>query len=738
MIERGGTSTVRARLARLASLAQVEPEERALAGAVNGVLYVLGGLTLASFTVLPGISHAHPVTVLITAAVAFGWGACSLVLVDWRRARGWVFHLATLGGLVVVGVAVAASGGATSPACMYLFFSVLFAAYFYRRPVAIAYIVTCAVVSALPILYDGRARHDVFLGQLVIAVAGYVGLGGAIIAGKTLMWRLRHRAEQLAAEQGSLRRVATAVVGGEPPDRIYHLAAEESARLLGSGSAGILRVEGEHQAVVMGSWADHDGGTYVPGTAIQIVPDGTVGRALATNKPVRVEKHDPDSGIAQLGYSSSIVAPVRVGGRTWGVLAVAAAEPVRLSEKDEQRLVAFGDLLAASIASIEDRAKLADQAASDPLTGVANHRTLQQRLTAEVARAVRHGEPLSVAVLDIDNFKQLNDSGGHETGDEVLMRVARCLKKLARTGDTLGRVGGDEFAWILPETSREQALVAVERARKVIATAAPEPFRISVSAGICDTEVTDDPAQLIRLADGALYWSKAHGRDQCWVYDPNVVAELSAQERAERLERSQALLGLRALARAIDAKDPATREHSERVAHLVGKLARARGWCPERTMLLTEAALVHDVGKIGVPDAVLCKTEPLTPEDWAQITDHAELSARIVEGVLAPEQVEWIRTHHERPDGNGYPDGLGADEISEGAALLALADAFDVMTISRPYSVPKAMEDALAESESLIGLQFTQEAVAALTQVHDAGELAPHEGAGAAVAGGAA
>src|SRR5207248_9524203 len=141
-----------------------------------------------------------------------------------------------------------------------------------------------------------------------------------------------------------------------------------------------------------------------------------------------------------------------------------------------------------------------------------------------------------------------------------------------------------------------------------------------------------DPAELVHLADGALYWSKAHGRNQSWIYDPSVINELSAQERAERLERSQALLGLRALARAIDAKDPATREHSERVAALAGKLARTAGWSLERAMLLTEAALVHDVGKIGVPDALLRKAGPLSDDERAQIRSHAELSTRIVEG----------------------------------------------------------------------------------------------------------
>jgi diguanylate cyclase (GGDEF)-like protein/putative nucleotidyltransferase with HDIG domain len=650
-----------------------------------------------------------------------------MLLIHWGKSSRSQIHFSILLAFAATAVAVASTGGATSPAWLYLLFTAVAVAYFFPRPIAMAYIGCCIAVHALPLLYDPRAVHTAFLGRLLIATAGYLGMGGAISAGKALMVDLRARAEQLADEQGSLRRVATAVVGGESTERIYELVAIEAGALLRAGAAGILRVDSDCKATVMGSWADHEGGRYEPGRVIDIRPGSDVEQAIALNLPIRVGDHGPDTPVGRLGYEASIVTPIHVAGKIWGVLAVAAADPSALSGDDEQRLMQFGDLLATAIASIEDRAKLADQAASDPLTSLANHRTLQQRLNGEVARAVRHGEALSVAVLDIDHFKQINDNAGHEAGDETLVRVARCLRKLARAEDTLGRVGGDEFAWILPETSREQALVAVERARRVIAQAVPANFRVTLSAGICDTTVTHDPAQLIRLADGALYWSKAHGRDQCWVYDPDIVAELSAQERAERLERSQALLGLRALARAIDAKDPATRQHSDRVAGLVGKLARTVGWSADRAMLLSEAALVHDVGKIGVPDEVLRKTAPLTPEERAIISDHAELSARIVEGVLSPDQVEWIRTHHERPDGQGYPDGLSAEEISEGAALLSLADAWDVMTISRPYSLPKTVEESLAECFSLIGAQITQTAVAALMELHSRGELGREE-----------
>jgi diguanylate cyclase (GGDEF)-like protein/putative nucleotidyltransferase with HDIG domain len=702
----------------------VAPEERKLAGIISGVLFGLGGVTLSLYLILPHVTEAHREVVVALSAAAVVWGVCSVFAVDWRDAPFWLIQAAQSAGLALIAVGVASTGGATSPAWVYLLLAAVFSAYFYRPQLARLYIAACVVVQLLPLLYDSRAFNGDFLAQAAVAAPAYVILGGAIMRSRRLMSSLRVRAEGLAAEQSALRRVATAVVDGQPPEVIYELAAREIAALLGAAAAGILRFDGPDSATVMGAWADRPDGRYAPGTEVPVKYGGDLATARQARIPVRIDDHPEDSPVGRLGYAASIVAPVHVAGETWGALAVAAAQP-SLTRQDEEQLQAFGNLLATAIASIEDRAKLRAQASSDPLTGLANHRTLQSRLAAEVARATRHGQPLSVAVIDVDHFKHVNDSGGHEAGDDVLVRIARCLQRLARAEDTLGRVGGDEFAWILPQTNREQALVAVERARRVIATVNTGPLPISVSAGICDTTVTRDPAELIHLADGALYWSKAHGRNQSWIFDPQTINELSAQERAERLERSQSLLGLRALARAIDAKDPATKQHSERVAELAGKLARSAGWTSEQAGLLSQAALVHDVGKIGIPDEVLRKPAPLTPAERVRIAEHSEMSARIVEDVLRPEQVEWIRTHHERPDGTGYPDGLTADEIPEGGALLALADAWDVMTVSRPYGVPKELDTALAEVMELEGRQFTPAAVAAILQLYAAGELGP-------------
>jgi len=203
-----------------------------------------------------------------------------------------------------------------------------------------------------------------------------------------------------------------------------------------------------------------------------------------------------------------------------------------------------------------------------------------------------------------------------------------------------------------------------------------------------------------------------------------VVRALSAHERAEYLERSQGLVGLRALARAIDAKDPTTREHSERVAQLAESLARNLGWPAKRASRLREAALVHDVGKIGIPDAVLLKPSALTLEEYETVKEHALLSAQIVEGVLSDEQVGWVRAHHERPDGSGYPDGLAAGQIPEGAAIIALADSWDVMTAPRLYSRPMDPAVALAECRELVGRQFDGDCVTALERLYERGGLA--------------
>ena len=342
-----------------------------------------------------------------------------------------------------------------------------------------------------------------------------------------------------------------------------------------------------------------------------------------------------------------------------------------------------------AIANADAQARLVAQATTDQLTGLVNHRAFHERLREEAAVARRHGTPLALAVFDIDRFKQINDTLGHVGGDAVLAETARRMQSAARAGEIVARIGGDELALLMPGVDGDDAHAAAERIRRAVAaTPFADAGAMTLSAGVCDLDQADAPEELLRLADGALYWAKAHGRDACIRYSPQVVEELSAAERADRLEHARALAALGALARAIDAKDPATIRHSERVAALACELAAESGWSPEDVARLHDAAVVHDVGKIGVPDAVLSKPERLTAEEYEVIKRHADLGAQIVAEMLDTEQVAWVRGHHERHDGRGYPDGLAGDGIAEGARLMALADAWDAMTGARVYSAP--------------------------------------------------
>jgi len=434
---------------------------------------------------------------------------------------------------------------------------------------------------------------------------------------------------------------------------------------------------------------------------------------------LRIDRYtDAGSRVSQLGYEACVIAPVEIGGELWGGIALTTLPGRSFAPGAEERLAHFAGLLELAISNAESKQKLTLQASSDALTGLLNHRSFHERLRSEVSRAIRHGRELSLAVIDVDSFKAINDEAGHEAGDRVLSAIAALLERSARAGDVVARIGGDEFALLLPETSRMDAYLVAEATRQLVSsTELADGVHLTLSAGVCDLGTAPDAEAMFRLADGALYWSKAHGRDVCWIYDPEVVPELSARERAERLERSQALLGIRGLARAIDAKDPNMRRHSERVGDLACRLAAELGWPTERRALLREAALVHDVGKIGVADVILLKPARLDAAEMDAMREHPTLGAQIVADLLAPEQVQWIRSHHERPDGAGYPDGLGAEEIPLGAALIGMADAWDAMTVSRAYAPARDPDDALAECMRLGGRQFAPAAVEALCMV---------------------
>jgi diguanylate cyclase (GGDEF)-like protein len=525
---------------------------------------------------------------------------------------------------------------------------------------------------------------------------------------------------RMVGEQAALRDVATAVAGDATPREVFALVSERAGRTLGGVVGAVLRLgDAPGGARVVGAWAADSCAAPRLGQLLPASGDWEADplAALARMAAGLLDAHD-DPPVA--------VAPIRVGDELWGAVALVSAG-VPFHAEVEDCLPRFGELVGLTLANTDARHQLAMLASVDDLTGLLNRRSFKQRLAAEVVTALRRQRPLSLAVLDLDHFKRVNDAHGHAVGDEVLAEVARRLTASIRTGETIARVGGEEFAWLLPATDAAGALAAADRARRAIAaTPFPVVGAMTLSAGVCELDhPARDADELFRLADVALYWAKSRGRDQCLRFLPESARAFSAEaERAGR-ERDQALDGIRSLAGIVDGRSATTRGHSRRVAELAQSLALACGWSHDRAVLLRDAALVHDVGKIGLPDAILLKPGPLDSEERRQIRGHPVVGAQIVTGVLSAEQVAWLRHHHERFDGAGYPDELRGARIPLGARLLALADAWDAMTSHRCYQAAKTPVQALEECRREAGRHFCPQAVAALGRLWDEGAIAP-------------
>lgn len=524
-----------------------------------------------------------------------------------------------------------------------------------------------------------------------------------------------------AREQEALRAVATLVAGEAPPAAVFAAAAEHVANVFTATVSRIVRLEPAGITRLVGAWKQ---GAPTPPAVGDVVAldDGSAIAAVVRTRRTATVSHGAEAGPGRL--RSGMAAPIDVDGRFWGGISVGWEDDVPVDDRELERLGRFADLVSLAVTGAQAREQLAQLAFTDHLTGLYNQRAFSDRLEEEVRRCRRYNRPLSLIVFDLDHFKLVNDTHGHEAGNRVLAEFATRLVAMRRGSDVVARVGGEEFAWMLPETDGRSSMIAAERARALIAET---PFlgigRLTTSVGICALEDAADAQELYRHADLALYWAKAAGRNTVVRYSPDLVALQPGEENTHRLESAKTLAAIRALAGAVDAKDPSTQRHSERVAELAGQLAGVRGWDPARIVLLHSAALVHDVGKIGVPDSILLKPGKLTDDEYERVKTHAALGAEIVADLLSREQVLWIRHHHERHDGRGYPDGVAGSEITEGAALMAVADAWDAMTVARPYGSPRPIAEAIDEVRRGSGAQFVPVAVEALLALHERGAL---------------
>jgi diguanylate cyclase (GGDEF)-like protein len=404
-----------------------------------------------------------------------------------------------------------------------------------------------------------------------------------------------------------------------------------------------------------------------------------------------------------------VVGPLeRLAGAAMALAAGRPRPPLNIQRRDAVGVLAGSlDALGGTVQALN--ARIEGLALQDPLTGVLNHRGLHDALHEALDNARKRDEKVAVVVLDIDDFEQLNDSDGHAAGDEALRIAARVLLGELRPGDVCGRIGGDEFLLALVDSDAWGAERVVERLRSAVAAAPARSGRAGLrfSAGIAEfPRDARDQVGLMRLADGALYRAKRSGRNRCVVYSSFVDAPLSLQEEAERARTAGLANTVYALARAVDLKDGYTHQHSARVAQYAAVLAREMGMSEEEIDQIRTAGILHDVGKVGVADAVLLKPARLTDDEFLEMQRHSTLGRDIVEGAGMPEIADWVLYLHERWDGRGYPDKLEGEEIPLASRVLGVADAFEAMTSSRLYRRGMAVEKALSELEKSAGKQF--------------------------------
>ncbi len=364
-----------------------------------------------------------------------------------------------------------------------------------------------------------------------------------------------------------------------------------------------------------------------------------------------------------------------------------------------------------NVLSLDREAKLQDIASRDDLTQLQNRRFFYQRLQDELEKAARSRKQLSIAMIDVDDLKAINDEFGHQVGDVVLHQLARILNQTVGPEHLTARLGGDEFAVIMPNADRREADQLAWRLWDELSAAPVWENRhasiyLGVSIGIGGypwggTDLED----VIHWADAKLYANKLERKG--FNRAPSAAAE-------NRLSSAV----VQVLSTALDVRDKMTHRHARRVARMSVAVAKEMELEQQQVLEIEYAAALHDIGKIGVTDSILRKAASLDEAEWKEIRRHSELGYEILKGIdFLRGAAEIVWAHHERYDGNGYPRGLAGEEIPLGSRVFGVVDAYDAMTSRRPYRQAMSREQAAIEIARNSGTQFDPQVVEAFLVV---------------------
>lgn len=470
---------------------------------------------------------------------------------------------------------------------------------------------------------------------------------------------------------------------------------------------------------------------------------GIVGRVARTGETALVQNAGQGHLLGILPESRAVLCiPITYGETLLGVLNIESERDNAFSSQDVLILNTLADLLATALHNSFVFQKLQQQSITDGLTGIKTRRFFWEALTSEWKRASRSGRPFSVVLIDLDKFKEVNDTLGHLEGDLVLARVGRLLEQKCRQSNVVARYGGDEFIILMPETGVEQAQILAERLRLWIAT---DPMlaehHITGSFGVASFPVHGFSVEdIIRVADAGMYVSKHAGGNRVSTAEEYAEGESAAVQRQlisgyiegflqrehsspEHMEELVSTLkklaggedcnidllreGIEAVNKAAESREVQASGHSEMVARYADLIGRALGMSQEELTELVYAARVHDIGKLFVPEKILNKMGPLSDDEFHKIKSHVRTGAEIVAIIPGGDRLtKAVEHHHEALDGSGYPAALRGEQIPLWARIVAVADAYVNMTTDRSFSPAKTSDQALAELEKLSGVRF--------------------------------
>ena len=384
--------------------------------------------------------------------------------------------------------------------------------------------------------------------------------------------------------------------------------------------------------------------------------------------------------------------------------------------------------------------KLKQMAVKDPHTGLFNHKYLTDILEREFVRAKKYNHPLSLILVDIDYFKAINDTYGHHTGDQVLKQLAHVIKRLSKKEQSVIRYAGEEFLILAPDTNKEDA---INQAQKLLDEInifkfgdRKRPLRLRVSMAVCSypEDKVLQGMELLEKADLLISKAKEWGGNRVLssldLHLKKIIplVKNSRKLNVKELKKTMARLNKRsnqnaveaifAFGKAIELKDHYTGDHVDKTVHYATEIAKALKLSSEDIMLIKQASMLHDLGKIGISDNVLLKPAKLTSKEYMEIKKHPTIGADIIRPIhLLHGIIPHILYHHERWDGKGYPAKLKGEKIPLGARIIALADVYQALTSNRPYRKAYAKAAALKIIKRESGSHFDPRIVNAFLQV---------------------